>query len=350
MPVSRPWSLPLRRVCWLVVSLAVVAGAGCERTAPRLDEFSGPIMGTRYSVKVVDVPPDTDVEGLAGEVLATLERINAAMSTYLPESELSRFNTGRSDDWFAVSSETAHVVQAALDLSAATDGAFDPTVGPLVDLWGFGPTLTAGALPDDAAIAAAQARVGWRHLSVRLDPPALRKALPDLAVDLSAIAKGYAVDEVAALLEGAGVVDYLVDVGGELRVRGHNANDRPWGVAIEQPRPGGRAVQRVVRLSSGAVATSGDYRNYYEIDGRRYSHEIDPATGRPVRHALASVTVLAATAMNADALATAYMVLGPEATLQRADRDGVAALLLVRDGDGFREVESAHFGAWTGER
>ena len=330
----------------LVLGLALAA-VGCARDTDRLVEFSGPIMGTSYSVKVVDVPEDTDTRALAGEVLATLERINAAMSTYLPDSELSRFNAGRSTDWFSVSAETARVVQAALTVSAATDGAFDPTVGPLVDLWGFGPTLTAGALPDDAAIEAARARVGWRHLSVRLDPPALRKALPDLAVDLSAIAKGYAVDAVAALLEDRQVVDYLVDVGGELRVSGHNGTGQPWGVAIEQPRPGTRAVQRVMRLSAGAVATSGDYRNFYEIDGRRYSHEIDPATGRPVRHTLASVTVLAATAMQADALATAYMVLGPEASLRRAERDDVAVLLLLRDGEGFREVGSPRFESRT---
>jgi thiamine biosynthesis lipoprotein len=231
-------------------------------------------------------------------------------------------------------------VDAAARLSRESAGAFDVTVGPLVNLWGFGPQAGAApahpAVPGDEALARARQRVGFDKLEVRLDPPALRKEA-ELYVDLSAIAKGHGVDRVAGRLVSAGCSDLLVDVGGEVRAIGRNPGGRVWRVGVETPDPaqlGG--VERVLVLDHVAAATSGDYRNYVEVDGQRYSHTIDPRTGRPVSHGLASVTVLHASAMWADGYATALDVLGPEAGFELAERLGLPALFLVREDGSFR--------------
>jgi thiamine biosynthesis lipoprotein len=265
------------------------------------------------------------------------------MSTYQESSELSRFNAAERMDWVAVSPELARLVDTALAVSAATGGAFDVTVGPLVNLWGFGPEVTADQIPAQTEIDAARARIGWQKLQARAEPAALRKSLPDLYVDLSAIAKGHGVDRIANVLDDAGLTDYLVEIGGELRGRGFNAEGQPWQIAVERPEPNRRAVLRVVALADLAMATSGDYRNFFELEGRRWSHTIDPATGRPVDHALASVTVLAERCAEADAWATALLVLGPEKGLAMAEERDLAALFVERLDDGLRVTESSAF-------
>jgi thiamine biosynthesis lipoprotein len=217
------------------------------------------------------------------------------------------------------------------------------TVGPLVNLWGFGPGRGEDRVPSATEVEEARARVGYARLEVRDPPPAVRKAIPDLYVDLSAIAKGYGVDRVSEYLESQGVGRYLVEVGGEVRGRGRNARGTPWKVAVERPAEGERAAYAVVEVDGVGVATSGDYRNFFEKDGRRYSHTIDPATGRPVTHALASVTVVSDTCMTADALATGLNVLGPEAGYALAEREGIAALFIVREGQGFARRATAAF-------
>lgn len=306
-------------------------------------ELSGSTMGTGYSIQVVDLPEEIELELLRDNIETELELVNALMSTYREDSELSRFNRSRSGDWFAVSPGLAELAQQALRTSETSDGAFDATVGPLVNLWGFGPEAGPDRVPSDAEIAQAQARVGYRKLSVRAEPPAVRKTEPDLYLDLSAIAKGYGVDRVAELLDAAGVANYLVEIGGELRGRGHNGRGQPWRIAVERPDPGAREVQRVVELRGGGMATSGDYRNFFERDGKLYSHTIDPETGRPVTHGLASVTVLAPRTAHADALATAFLVLGPEAGLALAESLNVAALFILRTPDGYTELETVAF-------
>jgi thiamine biosynthesis lipoprotein len=238
-------------------------------------------------------------------------------------------------------------VSEAQRVAELTQGAFDVTALPLVELWGFGATEVADELPGEAAVAAARARVGYRGLQVTTAPPALRKADAGMAADLSAIAKGFAVDEVAALLDARGLSDYLVEIGGELKAAGHNARGEAWNIAVEQPTPGARRVQRAFPLVDLAVATSGDYRNFFERNGQRYAHTIDPRSGYPVQHQLASVTVLDPSAMSADALATGLLVLGERAGIEFALAHELAALFLIRDGDDFRERTTPRFDSLT---
>jgi thiamine biosynthesis lipoprotein len=303
-------------------------------------------MGTGYSIQVVNLPPRIEPQQLQTEIDAELELVNDLMSTYREGSELSRFNRSRSTDWFAVSPELAAVVRMALEVSKTSGGAFDATIGPLVNLWGFGPGRGPDSVPSDSRIAAAHTQVGHEKLSVRADPPALRKSAPGLYLDLSAIAKGYGVDRIAELLDTAGVPNYLVEIGGEVRGRGKNGQGRPWRIAVERPDPGKREVHSVVELRGGAMATSGDYRNFFELGGKLYSHTINPRTGRPVSHRLASVTVLAPTAAHADALATAFLVLGPRKGLALAESLEAAALFILRTPNGYSERQTKVFGSY----
>jgi len=327
----------------LLVALALVAalylGSEREPGQNRTRGFAGSTMGTGYSVRLGDGEV-AELGPLQQRVEGELARVDRLMSTWREDSELSRFNASTSADWFPVSAATAQVVQAALDHSRETDGALDITVGPLVDLWGFGPRARPATPPSDAAISAALERTGAGLVSVRLDPPALRKERGDVQVDLSAIAKGWGVDRLATIMADAGVDDFLVEIGGELHARGARDGGGPWRVAVERPDAVQRSVQRILAIGDGGLATSGDYRNYFEHQGVRYAHVIDGRTGRPVRQTIASVTVLADTTMDADALATALMVMGAEDALAYAEASGLAVHLIERTSDGFRERSS----------
>lgn len=330
------------RFSFLLVLLPLLT---CCTPAPknRVMELRGATMGTFYSIQVVDLPPALEPTRLRDRIEAELELVNNLMSTYRDDSELSAFNRSRTIDWFAVSPALAGLVKEALRTSEVSKGAFDVTVGPLVNLWGFGPGGGSDTLPADAEIVQAQARVGYRKLSVRSDPPALRKSEPTLYLDLSAIAKGYGVDRLAELLDATGVTDYLIEIGGELRGRGYNGQGLPWRIAVERPDPEGRAVHRILALRDGAMATSGDYRNFFEQDGKRYSHTIDSKTGHPVTHRLASVTVLAPRTARADALATAFLVLGPQAGFNLAESLETPALFIIRTPEGYSELQTSTF-------
>jgi thiamine biosynthesis lipoprotein len=318
--------------------------AGCgQPEEQRLTVYTGPTMGTQYMVKITDQPGSLNREQVAKGIESVLNSVNAAMSTYRPDSELSRFNAQSTTDWIAVSSELATLCGEARRISEDSNGAFDVTVGPLVNLWGFGPGDQVTSPPDEAAIQALRAQVGYAKLDVREDPPALRKSTAGVYVDLSAIAKGFGVDSIAQYVESLGIDSYLVEVGGEMRTRGHNARDEPWRIAVEQPASGARAVRRVLQPGGNGVATSGDYRNYFERDGNRYSHTIDPRTGQPVAHALTSVTVIHARAAMADAWATALLVLGPDEGHKLAQDANLAAYFVVRKGDGFEDRLSTAF-------
>ncbi len=303
-------------------------------------------MGTTYHVKVVDAPDEIVAEALQIDIDDVLSEINRQMSTYDPDSELSRFNRSNSTDWVPASPGLAEVVDAALRISQLTDGAFDVTVGPLVNLWGFGPESQINGVPADQAVAEARARVGYQRIQVRTSPPAIRKDRADVYLDLSAIAKGYGVDQIAEYLEALEITNYLVEIGGELRGRGHNARGVDWTVAIEKPTPGERAVEQVIHIDSDAVATSGDYRNFFTTDGLRYSHEIDPRTGSPVSHKLASVTVVTDTCMLADAWATALLVLGPKEGFEFAERQPLAAMFITAANSSFQEAKTSRFDAY----
>lgn len=326
-------------------SLVALLLTSCADTSRQdtVRELTGSAMGTVYSIKIVAPPAELSVESLQREVEQLLSAVEQQMSTYIADSEISRFNAQRAHDWFDVSRELCEVVAEALTLSAASAGAFDITVGPLVNLWGFGPAGAVIEPPDAGLIDVLLDSIGYTALHAECSLPALRKDVPGLYVDLSAFAKGYGVDRLAALLEARGVTNYLVEIGGEMRLRGSNAKGEQWAIAIEAPMPGGRSVYRIVKLTDAGIATSGDYRNYFEHEGRRYSHTIDPRTGYPVDHAAASVTVVANTAAYADAMATALLVLGPEDGFRFAEQEGLAVYYLLRNDGEFEERVSSRF-------
>ena len=322
----------------------IICVGACE-PATRLPEYelSGPTMGTTFTVRLVTPPDTVSREELGRQIGSTLEYLEQLTSTYRDDSELSLFNASESTDWFNVSEDLCRVVEQALLISRRTNGAFDITVGPLVNLWGFGPGETATQPPAEAKIDAAMSRVGYERLQTRCSVPAMRKDVHDLHIDLSGWAKGYAADQLATLLDQQALSDYLIEIGGEMRLRGHNADGLNWAIAIEKPVPGERAPQTVLRLTDCGIATSGDYRNFFEYQGQRYSHTIDARNGWPVSHDLAAVTVVAESAAYADAMATALLVLGPEAGPLLAEELGIAGYFLVRNKTGLEEITTTSF-------
>ncbi len=312
---------------WVLAARTVAADDG-----PVVWEAHGQTMGTSYSVKVFDPPADFP-QDWQNQIDRELRRVNDQMSTYLKSSEISRFNASDSTQWFDVSPETAKVVAASLEIHELSQGAFDITVAPLVDLWSFGPGKRTARPPDPDVVERSLAQIGSRKLSARLEPPAIRKADPGLTIDLSGIAKGHGVDRMIELLGRMGAADVFVEIGGEVRATGDKAG-LPWMVGLQQPDIAGAVVAIAHPLRDQAVATSGDYRNYFEFEGQRYSHTLDPRTGRPVIHALASVSVFAHDCMRADAWATAISVLGPEQGLRVARELELDALLMIREDSG----------------
>lgn len=300
----------------------------------KVHQSAGPIMGSRYSVKWAGKQLGKNQDDADRMVLSELERINLLMSTYDPASELSRFNTSSPGEWFAVDRDVMNTLQVATDVSAASEGALDITIGKLVNLWGFGPEGRMSHEPGKAEIDGARALTG--HDKLILDPENLQiRKTADIYVDLSSTAKGYAVDVIAELLERHGITDYLVDIGGELRMSGTKPDGVGWRIAVETPRPDSREIFQVFSFDKAAIATSGDYRNYFEENGHRFSHTIDPETGRPITHKLVSATVIAERCDFADAWATALTVLGPEAAKTHAEREGLAVMLIVKEGEEF---------------
>jgi thiamine biosynthesis lipoprotein len=344
----------MRIVCIIFAVVLLVAGAAAfvyyrpHRAQPPVElvnSMHGSAMGSHWTVKLGKPLEPKVIEQHKQKIQAILDRIDGVMSTWKPSSDVSRFNANRSDEWIAVPSELASLVEESLKVSDQTNGAFDITVAPLVNLWGFGPVSPGPGgrrVPADDAIAAAKARVGYKQLEARIKPPALRKLDPDLMIDLSAIAQGYASDQVAAYLDGAGIIDYMVDCG-ELRARGSSPRGVPWKVGIQNPTPDTLRTLGGVELKDTSMATSGDYRNFFEQDGKRYSHEIDPRTGRPIVGNLASVIVHHPSASYADAMATAMMVLGPEEGFATAERLNLAALFVIRGDGRFEFKQSSRF-------
>ena len=312
--------------------------AGCATPLPET-LLEGETMGSAWTVKIAGALPRPAADLQAG-AQARFEAVNQALSTWRTDSALSRFNDDESGEWVDTDPELATVLRYALTLAERSDGAYDVTVGPLVNLWGFGPDPATNHVPDAAAIEAARARVGWRKVQVDATASRARKQ-PGMRIDLSSLGKGRGVDRVAEYLDASGVSNYLIDLSGKLRARGHNGRGDAWQVAVEQPAaddPTGapRTVPAVVALHDGSIATAGDYRRFFESGGRHYSHIIDPRTGSPVDHATLSATALGSTCMEADALATMFMVMDPDAALRLAESGRIPALLISRDGGGFR--------------
>ncbi len=293
---------------------------------------AGSTMGTTYRVLFGEVPASYDSLNTQRAVDSLLASVNAVMSTYDSSSELSRLNAWRGTDSVSISSSLAQLLQQAQTVSVASGGYFDVTVGPLVDLWGFGAAGRRTVVPDSAEIDSLKAFVGYDKLE--LSASHARKLHPGVQADLSAIAKGYAVDQVSDMLLDRGLANHLVEIGGELRARGLNRRGKPFRVGIEEPDANAVRVRTAVLLADQSLASSGNYRNFYEQDGVRYVHTLDPVTARPVRHSLLGVSVLHSECALADAWATALMAAGPERAWNLVKSQQLSALLLIDAGDG----------------
>ncbi|MFT7009124.1 MAG: thiamine biosynthesis lipoprotein [Colwellia sp.] len=307
--------------------------------------LQGRTMGTTYNIKVVSTLEQVELLKLQDKVDAALKQVNQEMSTYIPDSEISLFNQSNAGEVFEISPGFTRVLKESIRLGELSEGKLDITVGPLVNLWGFGPELRPEKVPSESVIATTLTRVGLNNL--HLVGNQLSKDISNLYVDLSTTAKGYGVDVVAELIEANGITNYLVEIGGEMRLKGFKHTGELWAIAIEKPLldPSGeqRAVHQIVIPKDNAVATSGDYRNYFEVDGQRFSHIIDPATGKPINHNLVSVTVVHPSSMTADGLSTTLMVMGTKQGMEFAVKNNFAALFISKTEHGFSEQFTVKF-------
>lgn len=316
---------------------------GCDKPATGM-QLSG-VQGTAmWHVTVSDPPAGQDEASISAGLSRAFEGSGKMLATWDKASEISRFNEYQGTDWFAISPQVAQAADMALKLGEQSGGLYDITIRPLVVLWGFGSADEAmGKVPDQVAIDAAQAKVGYHKLQVRLDPPALRKEQPDLHVELASLADGFAADQGGLYLESLGIHNYMVEIAGEIRTRGLSPRGDDWRIAIEKPLDTGRAIQQGIKLENAGLATSGDYRSFFMHDGKRYSHTINPLTGYPVQHKLASVSVLAETGALADAYATLLMAMGEEDGKKFADQHGLSAYFIWRTDTGFATYATPAF-------
>ncbi|MEQ8409167.1 MAG: FAD:protein FMN transferase [Gammaproteobacteria bacterium] len=352
----------LRRHAFSITFAALVLGyllfsgsdSGESGKSGEIVRFSGYTMGTSYDVQVVDLPETITLDHASAAVADLLQRLDREIfSTYAPESELSRFNALPVNQPFSASQELFDVLEMAQEIAALSDGAFDVTVGPLVDLWGFGPDprLPPDTVPSQADIEQAQAMTGHRYLQLQPDSRTIIKTR-SISVDLSAIAKGYAVDRVGDYFDSLGVQSYFLEIGGELKMKGLKPGGLSWVPAIEAPTDVATQIYEIFfsRGEQIAVAGSGDYRNYFEQDGRRYSHEIDPRTGAPITHSLAAAYVIDNTAARADGLATALMIMGVEQSVALANSIDQPIYLIYKDDDGtFSDYVNEAFSVYLDE-
>ncbi|MEE6032821.1 FAD:protein FMN transferase [Avibacterium paragallinarum] len=331
---------------WAIALLLVSSLTACQKD-PEIVTLSGKTMGTTYHIKYITAEATQSAADTHEGVEKILKDVNDKMSTYIPTSELSRFNQNRAVDTpIEISSDLAKVIGEAIRLNKVTQGALDVTVGPLVNLWGFGPEKRVEKAPTQQQLDERRAWVGIEKLKLSESAGKfyLEKTVPELYVDLSSIAKGFGVDQVADYLESLHIGNYMVEIGGEIRAKGNNSENKPWQIAIEKPTTGGsRSVEQVVGLHNLAMATSGDYRIYFEENGVRYSHEINPQTGRPIQHHLASITVLDPSSMTADGLSTGLFVLGEDEALKVAEQQQLAVYLIIKTESGFEVKMSSAF-------
>jgi thiamine biosynthesis lipoprotein len=326
---------------WLITTMLVVF-SGCSPSNDLARQeylLQGNTMGTTYNIKLVG--QNIDVVKIQQGIDKQLQQLNQEMSTYITDSELSTFNQSRSLTPVNVSTGLARVIKEAIRLGKLSNGALDVTIGPLVNLWGFGPEYRPKTIPNNELIAATKARVGLDKFAFKNGM--LSKSIPELYVDLSTIAKGYGVDLVAEFVEANGINNYLIEIGGEMRLKGFKHTGELWHVAIEKPLSTERAVYQIIVPKDNAVATSGDYRIYFEADGQRFSHIIDPKTGKPINHKLVSVTVIHPSSMTADGLSTAMMVMGEEKALAFAEANDLAVYIIEKTDHGFVEQSTVKF-------
>ncbi len=326
------------------ILFCVLLISACAEKPDSVAQLNGQTMGTTYLVKFLQPGQSDKVHDTAAiqkAVNKRLREINQSMSTYIEDSELSIINQSDAGVPLEISSELRKVISYAIDVYDKSLGKLDITVGPLVNKWGFGPDLKPENVPSQEDLRALSAYVGIDKF--KLSGSTLIKLHKDVYIDLSTIAKGYGVDQVAELLESFGIQDYLVEIGGEMRVKGTKPNKSDWLIAVEKPVATERAIERIISIGDNAIATSGDYRNYYEEDGTRYSHLIDPKTKRPIQHNLVSVTVVAESSMHADAWATALIVLGPDQGMLVAQNNNIAALFITKENNDFVELTTEKF-------
>lgn len=292
-------------------------------------------MGTTYSVKFI-APKGYDLMSLKKATDSRLKEINLAMSTYIPISEISQVNKAKAGEAKKISSDFSKVLVHALELAKKTDGVFDPTIGPLVNLWGFGPDGQR-KVPATEKIEEARKAVGYKKVKFNIESSEVIKENDKTYIDLSASAKGFGVDEVLTLLKSRGLQNAMVEIGGEVRTSGRSLT-RPWKIGVESPNPDDleQKIMKVVKIENFALATSGDYRNFFKSNGKRYSHTINYKTGKPVENTLASVSVISDTCMDADAVATALMAMGSEKGYQFAVKNDIKAFFISRAEDGSR--------------
>jgi thiamine biosynthesis lipoprotein len=333
------------------VLVGIVLALGCNFTQAEqpVIRWQGRTMGSPYTVQIVGInlSPE-EIDGLQAEVEERLREVNRQMSHYQPDSELSQFNRAPANTPFKVSPEFARVVRFSLDLFQRSRGAFDPTLAPVINLWGFGEKTDERAVPSEAMLKAALKRTGCQHLSVTAQDK-LIKDLPDLTINLSAVAKGFGVDEMVRVLHGHGLTNIYASIAGEVMVRGHNARGTKWQLGIATPVAHWNEddpMAAVASLSNQALSTSGDYQKFFtDPQGRRLSHIIDPKTGWPVQHNVGGVSVVAQDSMTADALGTTLFVLGAEKGLKFIEScTNAAALFIVRESEGkYRQIRSSRF-------
>ncbi len=325
--------------------LILLAGllAGCGE---KIEQFGGPTMGSHYSLKYLAGEGTPEPAALKAEVDGLLAEVDKQMSTYRNDSDLSEFNRLPAQSCREMPAAVLELLRAGDELSRESDGAFDLTLEPLLNLWGFGPQARGEKVPSAEQIAEARTRVGHQHLRI-----GERRLCKDAAVqvDLNSIAAGYTVDRIAARLGELGVTSYLLDVTGEVKAAGRKPDGSPWRIAIEAPRDDRQVAQKVLALDGLGVSTSGDYRNYFEENGERYSHTLDPQTGAPITHRLASVTVVDPSTLRADGLSTLLMVLGPERGFAFAQQADIAAFFVTRTDQGFATRATPAFNRRFGE-
>ncbi len=313
--------MPSFHQCLPIITLLVMFQA-CHRHDE--SSISGQTMGTTWSLRSVQATEQT-----RQLIQSHLDQREAMLTHWRKDSAVSRFNDSRSTDWQPVPRELIQIVERARDIASKTDGALDITLAPLIDLWGFGAPGPSKSIPTEAQIAEAKTRFGWQHLQARLDPPALKKDLPDLRINVASVTEGFVIDELITLLKQQGLSDFLLEVGGEVAAIGHAPDHKPWGVGIQTPDATPGDALQTIPLSDLCIATSGNYRHRFEKDGQSYSHLIDPRTGRPIEHSLISVSVIHKSSALADGYATALMVLGPERGRDIADKHGLRVIWIT---------------------
>ncbi|WP_052063460.1 FAD:protein FMN transferase [Nitrincola sp. A-D6] len=339
----------MRSLYLLLVLLCLMLLAGCAETEtpPEVKRLEGGIFGTTWVVSVADPITDEELIALRQGIEETLERVDWQMSTWKPESELMQLNDHPVGEWMAVSAELMQVLSLSQTISAQSDGAFDVTVGNLVNLWSFGPQQRPDAIPDPGQLQASLETAGYQGLQLDAAAGQARRQ-QDFFIDLSGVAKGFGVDEVARYLTAQGLSHFLVNIGGEMVASGEREPGQSWRIGIELPHSGVQVAHHIIPVKDMSVATSGDYRNYFEVDGQRFSHTINPLTGWPIDHRVASVTVLTPENANADAWATAMMVLGTDG-LPLAESLGLRVLMLERNAGDWTTHLSSAMVAYLGE-